>query len=97
VDEAAGQPHDDPEAADQRLPQKNGREAGRAGVMPALRKLGAPVLERVIKHQAKIRRWSGLSGLAVGIGLMAGGLEPIGFSLILLGTAVLLLELDRPQ
>jgi len=97
VDEAAGQPHEHSEGADQRLPPKNGRKADRAGVTSALRKLGEPLLEWVIKHRAKLRRWSGLSGLALGIGLMAGGLEPIGFSLILLGTAVLLLELDRPQ
>ncbi|HUT92053.1 MAG TPA: hypothetical protein VMY37_21340 [Thermoguttaceae bacterium] len=94
MDEAARQPHDHFEAPDQRLPQEKGRKAGHAGVVHALRKLGEPLVKRVVKHPAKIRRWS---GLALGIGLMAGGLEPIGFSLILLGTAMLLLEFDRPQ
>ena len=97
MDEAAGQPHDHCEAPDQRLPQKKGRKAGHPGGVRALRKLGESLLKRVVKHQAKIRRWGGLSGLALGIGLMAGGLEPIGFSLILLGTAVLLLDFERAQ
>ena len=97
MDDDAGQPHDHSEAADQRLPQKKGRKAGHAGVIPSSGKLGEPLLERLVKHPAKIRRWGGLSGLALGIGLMAGGLEPIGFSLILLGTAVLLLECDQSE
>lgn len=97
MNQAAGQPHDDPEAADERPPPENGRKAGRAGVTAALRRLSGPLREPLVRHQAKIRRWAGISGLALGVGLMAGGLEPIGFSLILLGTAVLLVDFDQPR
>ena len=95
MDEAGGQPHDDSAEADARLAAQEGRNAGRAGAMAALRRWGKPLSKLAAKHGAKLERWSGISGLALGVGLMAGGLEPIGFSLILLGTAVLLVDFDR--
>jgi len=95
VDEAAGEAHDDPETAEKRQPPEKGRKAGGVGLKAALCKSSGPLHEWIIKHHGKLARWSGISGLALGVGLMAGGLEPIGFSLILLGTAVVLLEFDR--
>jgi hypothetical protein len=60
-----------------------------------LLKLYAPAFKRLGKHQVQVRRGAGVGGLALGIGFMAGGLEPIGLSLILVGTAMLLAEIER--
>ncbi len=56
---------------------------------------GPRVRRWVGKHRATIRRWAGLGALALGVGAMAGGLEPLGLSLILLGTAQLLVVFEK--
>ena len=68
------------------------------GVDPATargRRMYTPILKLGARHQYGIRRWGGLGGVALGIGLMAGGLEPMGLSLILLGTAQLLVVFEK--
>ena len=54
-----------------------------------------PALRRKTSREIGIRRWSALGSLAAGLGLMAGGLEPVGLSLSLVGAAVLLGEMER--
>jgi hypothetical protein len=60
-----------------------------------LRKRFGPAGRAIARHQVGLRRWGGLAAVATGVGLMAGGLDPLGFSLIVVGVAVLLVEVDR--
>lgn len=64
-------------------------------VAKKLRPFAAPLLECIAPHRITIRRWGGLGGLAVGLGLMAGGLGPLGLSFIFAAVAVLLLGLEE--
>ena len=48
-----------------------------------------------ISPEIRTRHWVALGGLAAGLGLLAGGLEPVGLSLALVGAAVLLGEMER--
>lgn len=70
----------------------------RAAVVRCLRGLFSPLVRALAKHWGKVRRFGGLGALAVGAGFMAGGLGPLGLSLIFVGTAILLLarEQSRP-
>ncbi len=73
------------------------RDALRQTIAAQVRELFAPLRKWLARHRVKVRRLGGLGVLVVGAGLMAGGLGPIGLSLIFVGTAALLLELDQDQ
>ena len=91
----AAKQQDDSHAPDRRVTGARWFKKARRRVARALRAFADPVLQPLAKHQARIRRWGGVGGLALGIGFLAGGLEPIGLSLILVGVAVLLVEFER--
>jgi len=94
MNDAAKREHDS-QTTDSSGSETAGRSTARAIIARALHGLSAPLVEQIAKHQAGIRWWGGLGSLAAGVGLMAGGLGPLGFSLILVGVAVLVAELER--
>lgn len=94
MNDAAKSKRDSP-TSDSSGSEPAGRPRARPFIARALHGILAPLLARLAKHQAGVRWWGGLGSLAGGMGLMAGGLGPIGFSLILVGVAVLVWELER--
>ena len=93
MNDAAKREHDS-QTTDSSGSETAGRSTARAIIARALHGLSAPLVEQIAKHQAGIRWWGGLGSLAAGMGLMAGGLGPLGFSLILVGVAVLVSQLE---
>jgi len=85
----------DSQTSDSSGSEPAGRPRARPFIARALHGILAPLVDRIAKHQAGIRWWGGLGSVAAGMGLMAGGLGPIGFSLILVGVAVLVTQLER--
>jgi hypothetical protein len=83
------------EAPDRSASKATWRTLARNYLAGRLRPYTAPLLERIVRHQVTIRRWGGLGGLAIGLGLMAGGLGPLGLSFVFAAVAVLLLELEE--
>jgi hypothetical protein len=87
----------DAEAPKRSAPRARWRQIVRGAIARFLGRLFAPLIRPIVKHQVQARRFGGLGSLVFGAGLMVGGLEPLGLSLIFVGTALLLVELEESR
>ncbi len=94
---AAANKQPDADAEDRSESKATSRRGLRKAIARYFGDLLAPLTKRIVKHRVKVRRFGGLGALAVGVGFMAGGLGPLGLSLIFAGTAILLLDREQSR
>jgi hypothetical protein len=87
----------DADAPKRKASRRRWRRIVRRATARFLRRLFAPVIRPIVKHQVVARRFGGLGSLVFGAGLLVGGLGPLGLSLIFVGTALLLVELEESR